>query len=68
LNISDIYAIIQIKFPTTNTNNDLLWKVDLGTGLSSNSDIPCKGLLGLKPVTGNEVTCKFYPASSVAIS
>ena len=62
------WGLIVIQFPTQDSLLNVLWPVDLGTGLTSGSAIPCRELTGIAAASGSTITCTLYQASSVSTS
>lgn len=67
IDITQKYGKLKITFETQNTSNDLLWPINLGTGLTSRDQIPCRGLDGLIPASGSEIECILVPAASAGV-
>lgn len=60
------WGTFDIWFPTMNTNLQPLWLPDLGTGGQSLDIIPCKAILNIAPVNGDNLICRLITASSVS--
>ena len=68
VNTATAWGLIVIQFPTQDSLLNVLWPLDLGTGLSSGSLLPCRAMSGITVASGSTLTCTLYPAASVSTS
>jgi hypothetical protein len=61
---TDEVSFIQIEYSTVDPT-DL--KDDLGMGFTAETDIPCKGIRGLTPITGFNINCTLIPGTTPVI-